>query len=119
MLVGILDRDIKLFIQSPNSSKHLHTRIKEAKLTEIGTNTNIILLVILYPQETVQELEIDSSNTRFIYVCSFLQGNGPTTFKIDSEVIHSNVYKNPYFLIISSNDAIGNIIITSFSAQFV
>ena len=63
MLVGILDQDIKLLIQSPNSSNHLHTRIIAANLPEKRT-TDIILLVILYPQETVQELEIESSNTK-------------------------------------------------------
>ena len=64
MLVGILDRHIKLLIQPPTSFNQLHTRLTAARLPEKGTDTNTILLVILYPQETIQELKIDSYNIK-------------------------------------------------------
>ena len=64
MLVGILDRDIRLLIQLPGYANKLPALIASARLPKIKPNNCIHLMIITYPEETVQEIEIDSSNKK-------------------------------------------------------
>ena len=66
MLVGILDRDIRLLIQLPGYANKLPALIASARLPKTKPNDCIHLMIITYPEETVQEIEIDSSNKNMI-----------------------------------------------------
>ena len=45
-------------------------------------------MIITYPEETVQEIEIDSSNKKYDYICSLLEGNSSAVVITDFEGIH-------------------------------
>ena len=88
MLVGILDRDIRLLIQLPGYANKLPALIASAKLPETKPNDCIHLMIITYPEETVQEIEIDSLNKKYDYICSLLEGNSSAVVINDFEGIH-------------------------------
>ena len=68
MLVGILDRDIRLLFQLPGYANKLSALIASARLPKPKPNDCIHLMIIIYPEETVQEIEIDSSNENYNYI---------------------------------------------------
>ena len=88
MLVGILDRDIRLIIQLPGYANKLPALIASARLPKTKPNDCIHLMIITYPEETVQEIEIDSSNKKYDYICSLLEGNSSAVVITDFEGIH-------------------------------
>ena len=87
MLVGILDRDIRLLIQLPGHANKLLALIASARLPKTKPNDCIHLMIITYPEETVQEIEIDSSNKKYDYICSLLEGNSSAVVITDFEGI--------------------------------
>ena len=88
MLVGILDRDIPLLFQLPGYANKLPELIASARLPKIKPNDCIHLMIKNYPEETVQEIEIDSSNKKYDYICSLLEGNSSAVVLTDFEGIH-------------------------------
>ena len=88
MLVGILDRDIRLLIQLPGYENKLPALIASARLPKTKPNDCIHLMIITYPEETVQELEIDSSNKKYDYICSLFEGNSSAVAITNFEGIH-------------------------------
>ena len=45
-------------------------------------------MIIIYPEETVQKIEIDSSNKKYDYIRSLLEGNSSAVVFTDFEGIH-------------------------------
>ena len=88
MLVGFLDRDIRLLHQLPGYANKLPALIASARLPKTKPNDCIHLMIITYPEETVQEIEIDSSNKKYDYICSLLEGNTSGVVITDFEGIH-------------------------------
>ena len=88
MLVENLDRDIRLSIQFPGYANKLPALIASAKLPKTKPNDCIHLLRIIYPEETVQDIQIDSSNKNYDYRCSLLEVNSSAVVFTDFEGIH-------------------------------
>ena len=88
MLVGISDRDIRLLIQLPGYANKLPALIASARLPKTKPNDCIHLMIIIYPEETVQKIEIDSSNKKYDYIRSLLEGNSSAVVFTDFEGIH-------------------------------
>ena len=88
MLVGILDRDNRLLIQLPGYANKLPALIASAILPKTKPNDCIHLMIITYPEETVQEIEIDSSKKKYDYICSLLEGNSSAVVITDFKGIH-------------------------------
>ena len=66
MLVGILDRDVRFLIQLPGYANKLPALIGSARLPKTLPNDCIHLIIITYPEETVQKIETDSSKKYII-----------------------------------------------------
>ena len=88
MLVGILDRDIRLLIQLPGYANKLPALIASARLPKTKPNDCIHLMIITYPEKIVQEIEIDFSNKKYDYICSLLEGNSSAVVITNFKGIH-------------------------------
>ena len=92
MLVGILYRDNRFLIQLPDYANKLPALIASSRLPKTKPNDCIHLMIITYTEETVEGIEIDSSNKKMILFVLYLKETAQqSSLPVSKEI--TSVYK--------------------------